>query len=150
MWWLLPFLSTDAEAGSEERAARRDARQVRKHMGSLGQLTDDYWRALRWGDVTGAAIYLESAERRTQWVASEVNDASFRVQHIEILRIDVAEPAVDEAWAREAYVLFQVEGYAPSSQKLEKTTRIQTWRLYPAGWFVESGDEYGHLLETTE
>lgn len=150
MWWLLPLLSTDAQAGKVEREARREARAIDKHMRSLGELNTSYWRALRWGDVTAAAAYLADPMRRTQWVANEATQPSFRVQSAEVLRIEVGPEVTGEPYLREAVSLVQLEGYAPSSQRLEKTTRTQTWQLGPGGWFIETGDEYGTLVPAPE
>lgn len=150
MWWLLPLLSTDAQAGADERAARREARQAARHMGTLGDLTTRYWRELRWGDVTAAAAYIGDPTRRTAWVAGEASSATFRVQSAEVLRVEVGPEVEGEAWVREAVALVQVEGYAPDSQTLQKTMRTQTWQLYPSGWFIADGQEYGVVLEPDE
>jgi hypothetical protein len=143
MWWLIAALHGDAEAGKDERQARRELRVVRRHTTTLTTYTDEYWRALRWSDFSRAAGHMADPEHRARWVVAESEAPEVRIQSAEILTITVGPELTEGDHIREAHVLVQIEGYAPKSQMLEKDTRDQVWVLTAAGWFVEPGQEYG-------
>jgi hypothetical protein len=141
---LLSLWSSQADAGADEREARKEARVVKKEQRALGEALDVYWRSLRWDDMVVASSFLADPGYQASWLTGMTEGPGrLKVQSYTLLRVDVGPALEDEGRLREATLVVQVEVLDAAAQTLDKSTRTQTWYRTGSGWFVEPGQELG-------
>lgn len=141
---LLPSTGCGA-ARKELREERSEERQRQREVTRLGEITEAYWRYLRWDDPGMAATHIEDGDRRMAWLTQGGGSSSTRYRSADVIRVEVG-PLLEEDQAprlREAVVVVRVQVYRVDEQVLRDETFSQQWYRVPAGWFVEAGQELG-------
>ena len=99
-----------------------------------------YWEAVRWGDGSKAASFLEDADERLLFEAwLEDQKETRRYTDVQVLQVKMhpeeEEPATDKLRMATAHI--RVKSYTLPAQVLTSETLQQEWYKSPDGWWVE-------------
>ena len=126
---------TDADAASTREA------QVEAH--DIELVKDSarlYWDAVRWGDGSKAASFLEDPDERLLYEAwLEDQKESIRYEDVMVLQVKMVpepeEPQADRL--KEATAHIRVKRYQLPAQVLESETLQQEWYKSATGWWID-------------
>jgi hypothetical protein len=132
---LLPLLVLLAACGPTARMKMRAQRDTR----TLGTAAQDYWMALRWGDIPGASSFLETPEQRLQ-LGKLLADPQVRLTDASLVHVVLgAELPEDRApETREGVALVRVEAYDVRSGRVDARTLEQHWVRVGNKWQVDA------------
>jgi len=142
---ILLFLTTPlgcATTGSGSGAGSRanSAAQVAAHDTELVHgSAEQYWHAVRWGDGSSAATFIEEPNQRLlyeTWLSDQQD--SIRYVDAQVLQVQLESPTDADPTAEStlATVYVRVERYTLPAQVLEEETLRQSWYKSDAGWWV--------------
>jgi hypothetical protein len=142
-------LTPPAEAGQrkEARADKQEARYRKRETRRLIELTESYWRAVRWGDRSLMGLSIQDPGRRAQFM-TETSATSFRAA--EVVQVLVDGPVQMDGYAEPilvGWVLIRVEAWSADQLVVEQQVLAQRWIRDRSGWWVFPGDELGVAYE---
>ena len=142
-------LTPRAEAGprKEARAEKQEARYRKRETRRLVELTESYWRAVRWGDRSLMALSIQDPGRRALFM-TETSAMSFRAA--EVVQVLVDGPIQVDEYDEPilvAFVLIRVETWSDDQLVVEQQVLVQRWVRDHSGWWVAPGDELGVVYE---
>lgn len=132
---LVPLLVLTVGCSPAARLKVRSQRDTR----TLAAAANEYWRAVRWGDVGTAAAYLESPDERLR-LGRLASEPKVRVTDAQVVQIVLGD-ALPEARlpeSREGIAVVRVEGYDVVSGRVDTVTVEQHWVLVGHGWRVDA------------
>lgn len=138
-------LPPQVEAGQrkEARAAKQEVRIRNRETRRLVELTEAYWRAVRWGDRALMGLSIQDPARRAQFM-TETTTTSYRAA--EIVQVLVDGPVQLDGYAQPVLVglvFVRVEAWSADQLVVEQQVLVQRWVRDPSGWWVVPGDELG-------
>ncbi len=141
---LLLALILATPTASADRGQRVETRQHRRAQSQLQEISEAYWRAVRWDRVAEAAAFLGDPDERIDWLAEGTVEGSFSYRSAAVIHLEVG-PALEadpEGHERRATVLVEIEGF-DSDQVLRREVRVQHWYLLSGSWYVVEGERVG-------
>ncbi len=138
----LALLSACAKSGanSEATASAREAQAEAHDMTLVQDSARLYWEAVRWGDGSKAASFLEDPDQRLLYEAwLEDQKETTRYLEIQVLQVKLHAEEVDPPpnRLRIATAHIRVKSYALPAQVLESKTLQQLWYKSPNGWWID-------------
>lgn len=106
-----------------------------RQQSDLAEAADTYWRAVRWGDIAGAGMFLADAQSRLN-LSQMVSDPGFRLVDAAVIQVAVSLTEPDEDPL--GLVLVRVEGIELRTNHVEIYTFQQNWKMTSGSWFVDT------------
>lgn len=98
-----------------------------------------YWEAVRWGDGSKAASFLEEPGMRLVYEAwlEDQKDAT-RYEDVQVLQVQIQpeESESDSPTLRKATAYIRIKSYTLPEQILESETVQQEWYKSSSGWWI--------------
>ena len=124
----------EAEVSAREAQAEAHDKELVQDSARL------YWDAVRWGDRSKAASFLEDPDQRLLFEAW-LDDQKDAVRYMEVLVLQVQlhpeEEPPDTDRVRVATAHIRVKSYALPGQVLESQTLKQEWYKSSDGWWID-------------
>ncbi|MBK9364740.1 MAG: hypothetical protein IPN01_00225 [Deltaproteobacteria bacterium] len=140
------------EAGprKEARASKQEARYRKRETRRLVELTEAYWRAVRWGDRALMGLSIQDPGRRALFM-TETTTTSYRAAEVVQVLVDgpISVDEYDEP-ILVAFVIIRVEAWGADQLVVEQQVLYQRWIRDRSGWWVAPGDELGHPYENVD
>lgn len=127
-----------------DRGERAEKRQHRRAETQLREISEGYWRAVRWGKISEAAPFLGDPDERIDWLAEGTVEGSFSYRSASVIHLEMG-PGLEEdpqGYERRATVLVEIEGFS-DDQVLKREVRVQRWYLKDGKWYVVEGERVG-------
>ena len=128
--------SDGGSAAASERRAQTDAHD-QELVSDSARL---YWEAVRWGDGSKAASFLEDPGRRLLFEAwLEDQKETIRYEDVQVLQVQLhsEEEDLPPDRIRSATAHIRVKSYALPGQILKSETLKQEWYKSSAGWWID-------------
>jgi len=124
----------EAEVSAREAPAEAHDKELVQDSARL------YWDAVRWGDGSKAASFLEDPDQRLLFEAwlDDQKDA-VRYMEVQVLQVQLhpEEEPPDTDRVRVATAHIRVKSYALPGQVLESQTLKQEWYKSSDGWWID-------------
>ena len=138
----LPLLLSCAKTSADRASATESERRIQTEAHDKDLVSDSarlYWEAVRWGDGSKAASFLEDSDQRLVFEAwLEDQKEIVRYEDVQVLQVQLhpEEETKTPERLRVATAHIRVKSYALPGQVLKSETLKQEWYKSTSGWWI--------------